>query len=206
DAPHGAVPLDRYRALEDELGDLLYQVVFHATLAREAGAFTVRDVIAGIQDKLVRRHPHVFGDVEARTTDDVKRTWEEIKREERVAKGTGSALAGIDPALPALLYAHKLIGRAASLGVDPPAPPEAAAAVRDAAGALAGVGGVDADRSTLEDRLGELLGAVVALARVRGVDGETALRGWAGRLRARLETLEARSGPGGVPTSEAPDD
>ena len=90
-----------YAALEDELGDLLYQVVFHAVLAEEAGEFTMADVARGIHDKLVRRHPHVFGDVVADETADVVRNWEQIKKDE---KGTTSIVEGITPGLPSLLY------------------------------------------------------------------------------------------------------
>ena len=90
------------RALEDELGDLLYQVVFHAVLAQEAGEFTMADVARGIHDKLVRRHPHVFGDVVADETDDVLRNWEQIKKDE---KGTTSIVEGITPG-PAVAPLH----------------------------------------------------------------------------------------------------
>src|SRR5207248_2568210 len=94
DAPAGDVPADAYRALEDELGDLLYQVIFHAVLAEEAGAFDMADVARGIHDKLVRRHPHVFGDIDAETTSDVMRNCEQIKKDE---KGPTSIVAGIPP-------------------------------------------------------------------------------------------------------------
>jgi tetrapyrrole methylase family protein/MazG family protein len=202
-APAGDVAPDRYRALEEELGDLLYQVVFHATLAAEAGAFTIVDVVTGIHDKLVRRHPHVFGDSDAIDADDVRRNWEQIKREE---KGRASALAGVDPALPALLYAHKLLGKASGLGVEPPAPAEAAARAAVALDALDALG----TGTTVEPgaELGELLAAVVALGRALGFDGETALRGWAARFRERLEAAE-RAGAtpvGGVPASPTSND
>jgi tetrapyrrole methylase family protein/MazG family protein len=199
-APESGVEPDRYHALEEELGDLLYQVVFHATLAAEAGAFTIVDVVTGIHDKLVRRHPHVFGEVDARDSTEVLRNWEEIKREE---KGRASLLAGLDPALPALLYAHKLLGKGASLGLEPPSAAEASARVEAALDELRAGAGPDP-----EARLGELLAAVVALARSMGVDGETALRGWATRLRERLEAAEAEGGAGseGVRTSGASND
>ncbi len=105
-----------YAALEDELGDLLYQVVFHAVLAEETGEFTMADVARGIHDKLVRRHPHVFGDVVADETADVVRNWEQIKKDE---KGTTSIVEGITQGLPSLLYTNKLFRKAASLGLDP---------------------------------------------------------------------------------------
>ena len=119
----GPIEPAAYAALEDELGDLLYQVVFHAVIAQESGAFTMADVARGIHDKLVRRHPHVFGDVVAAgqcrtdvSTSDVMRNWEQIKKDE---KGTTSIVEGITPGLPSLLYTHKLFRKAASVGLDP---------------------------------------------------------------------------------------
>jgi len=182
-APEGVDPGDAaYEALADELGDLLYQVVFHALLAEEAGAFDMADVARGIHDKLVRRHPHVFGDVEASTSDAVMANWEQIKKAE---KGVDSIVAGITPGLPSLLYAHKLLRKAASVGLDP----------GDAAEAL---DRIDASVQTLRDGelddtevvLGELLAAAVALARARGIDTESALRGWAARFKLRFEAME----------------
>jgi tetrapyrrole methylase family protein/MazG family protein len=101
--------------LEEELGDLLFQVVFHATLASEEGLFDLADVARGIRNKLVHRHPHVFGDVEARTAGQVMRNWEEIKQAE---KGRESVMDGIPGHLPSLLYAHKAQRKAASVGFD----------------------------------------------------------------------------------------
>jgi tetrapyrrole methylase family protein/MazG family protein len=189
-APAADVPAERYRALEEELGDLLYQVVFHATLAREAGAFTIRDVVIGVHDKLVRRHPHVFGDVDVANVDEVRHNWEQIKREE---KGRTSVLSGVDPALPALLYAHKLLGKAASVGIEPPPRGEAAARAVAAANALGS--GATAEP---EIELAELLAAVVALARSIALDGETTLRGWAARFRERFEAMERDAAARGI--------
>ena len=104
------------RALQDELGDLLYQVVFHATLAEETGEFTLADVARGVHDKLVRRHPHVFGDVVAEETADVMRNWEQIKKDE---KGTTSVIDGLTPGLPSLLYTHKMFRKAGAAGLEP---------------------------------------------------------------------------------------
>jgi tetrapyrrole methylase family protein/MazG family protein len=148
--------------LEEELGDLLFQVVFHATLAAEEGAFTLADVATGIHDKLVRRHPHVFGTVEAETAGQVMSNWEQIKREE---KGRASIMDGIPGDLPSLLYAHKVQRKAASAGVE--------------AEAFDG-GGVSADT---DEELGALLFGVVALARRAGVDPESALRATTARFR-----------------------
>jgi tetrapyrrole methylase family protein/MazG family protein len=177
-----------YAGLVDELGDLLYQVVFHVILAEEAGAFGLGDVARGVHDKLVRRHPHVFGDVDADTSADVRRNWEQIKQGER---GSDSIMDSITPGLPSLLYAHKLLRKAASVGVDP-------------GDVTASLDRVDAASAQLRDghddeaALGELLAATVALARARGVDTESALRGWSTRFRARFEQLERQAAADGV--------
>jgi tetrapyrrole methylase family protein/MazG family protein len=156
--------------LEEELGDLLFQVVFHATLAAEEGAFTLADVAIGIHDKLVRRHPHVFGTVEAETAGQVMSNWEQIKREE---KGRASIMDGIPGDLPSLLYAHKVQRKAASAGVE--------------AEAFDG-GGVSADT---DEELGALLFGVVALARRAGVDPESALRATTARFRDQFMAQES---------------
>jgi tetrapyrrole methylase family protein / MazG family protein len=182
-APEGTDADDpAYVALADELGDLLYQVVFHAVLAQEAGAFDLADVATGIHDKLVRRHPHVFGDVEAGTSDAVMANWEQIKKAE---KGVSSIVAGITPGLPSLLYAHKLLRKAASVGLDPG---DADASLDRIEGSVAAlrVGAVD----DTEAELGELLAAAVALARSRGIDTESALRGWSARFKEHFERME----------------
>ncbi len=184
EAPAGAADDPAYVALVDELGDLLYQIVFHVILAEEAGAFTMAEVARGIHDKLVRRHPHVFGDVEAGTGADVVRNWEQIKREE---KGHDSIVAGITPGLPSLVYAHKLYSKAASAGLDPGDRDTALARVRSASDALA----AGRAESGAEVALGDLLAATVVLARAGGLDAESALRGWAVRFRERFERFEA---------------
>jgi tetrapyrrole methylase family protein/MazG family protein len=174
------LPQTGFAPLEDELGDLLYQVVFHAVLAQEAGEFTMADVARGIHDKLVRRHPHVFGDVVADRTSDVMRNWEQIKKEE---KGTTSIVAGITPGLPSLLYTHKLLRKAASVGL---AVDDVDAALDRIDVALAGMrAGAD-----LEVQLADLLAAAVVVARSGDVDAESALRGWAARYRTRFEAME----------------
>ncbi len=171
------LPTAGYAPLEDELGDLLYQVVFHAVIAQEAGEFTMADVARGIHDKLVRRHPHVFGDVVADETDDVLRNWEQIKKEE---KGTTSIVAGITPGLPSLLYTHKLFRKAASVGLDPGTLDEALARI-DAA--LVGLRAGDADlRSGARSRAG-----------AGGVGHRGARRG--GRRRVRPARLGGRVPP-----------
>jgi len=171
-----------YAALADELGDLLYQVVFHAVLAEEAGAFDLADVARGIHDKLVRRHPHVFGDVDASTSDAVMANWEQIKKTE---KGVESIVDGITPGLPSLLYAHKLLRKAASVGLDPG---DAETSLDRIVGTVQALREGEVDDT--EAVLGEMLAAAVALARSRGIDTESALRGWAARFKEQFEAME----------------
>ena len=185
EAPGGGdpVPADDYAALEDELGDLLFQVVIHAVLAAEGGAFTITDVARGIHDKLVRRHPHVFGDVEVTGAEQVVTNWEQIKKGE---KGSASLLDGLTPGLPSLLYAHKLIRKAESVGLDPAGTGDAVGRLTDVVHALG-----DADPDEVEQRLGDVLAATVMLARGFGIDAESALRGWSARFRDRFVAMEA---------------
>ncbi|MDQ1500391.1 MAG: tetrapyrrole methylase family protein / MazG family protein, partial [Actinomycetota bacterium] len=197
------VPAGAYEHLEEELGDLACQVIFHATLGREAGAFTITDVLGGIHDKLVRRHPHVFADVTVSGADEVVANWEVIKREE---KGRSSLMDGVGKHLPSLLYTHKLYRKAASAGLTFGTVEEAVARV-DAEltgllAATAGPAGVSADEA--EHRLGEALAAVVHLARLAGVDGESALRGWAGRFKDRFHSLEALAAEQGETVESMP--
>jgi tetrapyrrole methylase family protein/MazG family protein len=182
-APGGGDAVDHvaYAALADELGDLLYQVVFHAVLAQEADAFTMADVARGVHDKLVRRHPHVFGDVVADRIPDVMRNWEQAKLAE---KGTASLVEGITPGLPSLLYTNKLFRKAASIGLEPGDLAEALDRVDLA------VARMRASDATLEADLAQLLAAAVVVARAGGVDAESALRGWAARYRARFQSME----------------
>ena len=187
-----------YEHLEEELGDLACQVVFHSTFAREAGAFTVTDVLSGIHDKLVRRHPHVFGDVAVSGADEVVANWEVIKREE---KGRASLMDGVSRHLPSLLYTHKLYRKAASAGMAFGTAAEAAARATTELDGLAATG-IPADEA--ERRLGEALAAVVYLARLAGVDGESALRGWAGRFKERFQRMEALAAARGETVESIP--
>jgi MazG family protein len=196
-APGGEqpIPAGAYDPLEDELGDLLFQVVIHSVLAREAGAFTIADVARGIHAKLVRRHPHVFGTVGVDGSDDVVRNWEQIKREE---KGTGSLVAGITSGLPALLLVPKLFRKADSIGLDP-----SAGASARALAALRALDAVPSDGVGADAPLGELLAAVAAIAWERGVDPEAALRGWAARYRDQFAAMEQRADDDGIDLAAA---
>jgi tetrapyrrole methylase family protein/MazG family protein len=175
DAPGGAIPTGAYDGLEDELGDLLFQVMIHSVLASEAGAFTIADVARGIHTKLVRRHPHVFGSVEADTAAEVVTNWEQIKKAE---KGHTSLVEGITPGLPSLIYVQKLLRKAASIGLVP----ELGAG---ADGTADGVGGLGADEA-----LGQALAALAAAGAQGGLDGESALNAWARRFKDRFIRME----------------
>jgi len=170
--------------LRDELGDLLIQVVFHAQIAEDEGAFTVDDVAKGTVEKLVRRHPHVFGDVTADTAAQVVKNWDAIKEEERGAHAIDEE---IPPTLPALLRAYKVQRRAASQGFDWRSPEGAMSKVREELGELERA----ATPEEIEGEIGDLLFAVAALARHHGVDTESALRGTTKRFAERFEALKS---------------
>lgn len=164
--------------LIEELGDVLYQVIFHADIAAEAGEFTLEDVAAHMSAKMVGRHPHVFGDVVAETADAVSRNWDLIKQTEKPART--SVLDGIPQAMPALALADKLLGRADRVDVT--------AAGGEAVSATAAIEAIGALED--EDRLGEALLAIVASARHRGLDSERALRGALRGLQDRIRAAE----------------
>jgi tetrapyrrole methylase family protein/MazG family protein len=180
--------------LEEELGDLLFQVVFHATLAAEEGRFTLADVAGGIHDKLVQRHPHVFGDVAADTAGQVMANWEQIKKAE---KGRASLMDGIPGHLPSLLYAHKVQRKAASVGFDWPGVGGALPKIAEEAGELARAAGAE----EAFDELGDLLFAVVNVARHLDIDPEAALRAATAKFRHRFVALERLAAQRGVQLS-----
>jgi tetrapyrrole methylase family protein / MazG family protein len=177
--------------LIEELGDLLYQIEFHATIAEQEGRFTIADVTRGIHDKLVRRHPHVFGDehgvtVDVDGTDQVLANWEEIKRAE---KGRTSVFDGVPMSLPSLAYAHKVQKKAAKVGFDWPDVTGALPKIAEEADELvAAADHGDAEATT--DELGDLLFAVVNVARHLRVDPESALRAASNKFRRRFESVE----------------
>src|SRR5580658_1839370 len=165
-------------ALKDELGDLLLQVVFHARMAEEAGLFAFGDVATAIADKMVRRHPHVFGDAEIASVAEQNEAWEAHKAAERQARGdNGSVLDGVALALPALLRAAKISRRAARIGFDWPDAravlPKIAEEIAELEHEMDSGGGPAA----LEEEMGDLLFAVANLARKLDIELETAVRG-----------------------------
>jgi tetrapyrrole methylase family protein/MazG family protein len=177
-------------ALCEELGDLLLQVVFHAELGREGGRFTIDDVVRAISDKLVRRHPHVFGDAEAEDADAVLRNWAKLKAAERREKGVAepSALDGVPQHLPALLRAQRLGDKAASVGFDWSAAEavleKVEEEIRELRAALADPAGRHAE-------VGDLLFAVAQLSRHLAMDAEDALRAACRRFTERFQHVEA---------------
>ena len=177
--------------LRDELGDVLLQVIFHAEVASEEGTFDIDDVAAGVVTKLIRRHPHVFGDVQVGSSAQVLVNWERIKQEE---EGRGHGVDDEIPAtLPALARASKVQRRAAGFGFDWRTREGAMAKVREE---LAELEEAPADR--LEEELGDVLFAVAALARRLSVDPETALRGATRRFGERFERMRAEAAAAGV--------
>ncbi|WP_052338460.1 nucleoside triphosphate pyrophosphohydrolase [Luteimonas huabeiensis] len=194
--------------LRDELGDLLLQVVFHARMAEEAGAFAFGDVVAAICDKMVRRHPHVFGGAAAEDAGAATRGWEAIKREERRARGEAdaSALAGISRGLPEWQRAAKLQQRAARVGFDWPSPAPVIAKLREELGeveaefdAVAAAPGDAAAQARLEAELGDVLFVAANLARHAGVDVGRALRGANHKFERRFRAMEAMAAAEGAP-------
>jgi MazG family protein len=177
--------------LEDELGDVLLQVLFHSNIARQAGAFDIEDVAEALRQKLVRRHPHVFGNVEVEDAEEVKANWEQIKETER-GEARQSLLDGVPVGMPALERAAKIQRRAADIGFDwPQAAPvldklfEEVEELREAV----------AEMNRVPEELGDVLFTVVNLARHLNVDPELALRGATERFISRFEAMEKMGGP-----------
>lgn len=194
-----AIHRDDMPGLRDELGDLLFQVVFHARMAEEAGEFDFDDVARGITEKMTRRHPHVFGSGEQRAKGAQKGAWEQIKAAERAAsdRTSDSALAGIATALPALNRAQKLGKRASAEGFDWPDTQGVRAKIAEELAELSAAecGGNPAD---VEEELGDLLFSVVNLARHLGVDAEKALTGANHKFEQRYRRMETAAAAAGV--------
>jgi tetrapyrrole methylase family protein/MazG family protein len=181
-------------ALVEELGDLLYQIEFHATIAEQEGRFTMADVANGVHDKLVRRHPHVFGDVEATDTDTVLSNWDAIKRAE---KQRTSVFDGVPMSQPALSYAFAVQRKAAKVGFDWPsvegALPKIAEEADEIRAAIA-----TGDERHIADELGDLLFSVVNVARHLDVEPEAALRAAVHKFRRRFEIVERLAAERGI--------
>jgi ATP diphosphatase len=180
-----------FTALPDELGDLLFQVAYHARMAEEDGRFDFADVARAIADKMIRRHPHVFGDAAARTAEGQTAAWEQQKRDERRGRAETGALAGVPLALPALMRAHKLTARAARVGFDWP---DAAAVLDKFAEEISELRAElpHADPARLADEVGDLLFVLANLARKLGLDPEACLRDANRKFARRFAAVEAR--------------
>lgn len=176
--------------LKEELGDLMLQIVFHARMAEDAGAFSMQDVLTAINEKLIRRHPHVFGDLKAETAQEVLFNWEQIKQtERRKLNDRASVLDGVPRELPALLRAHRLQEKASRVGFDWTEAQEVFRKVEEELAELrAAMDGREADR--VEAELGDLLFALVNLSRFLAVNPEEALRKTIARFIARFRYIE----------------
>jgi ATP diphosphatase len=190
--------------LREELGDLLLQVVFHARMAQEQGAFEFGDVVQAITEKLIRRHPHVFADADGKTAQAVKGLWEQIKAEEKAAKGqkteTG-ALAGVPVALPALTRALKLQEKAGKVGFDWNDPRAVLAKIREEADEIEAA--LEAGGGDAPGEVGDLLFAVVNLARHLKADPEALLRATNLKFERRFGSIETALAKAGKKPVEA---
>jgi ATP diphosphatase len=186
-------------ALKDELGDLLLQVVFHARMAEEAGHFAFDDVAAAIADKMVRRHPHVFGDAEISSVAAQNEAWEAHKAAEREAKGgAASVVDGVALALPALLRAAKISQRAARIGFDWPDARAVLPKIAEEIGELEAELDGGAAPDALAEEIGDLLFATANLARKLDIEPETALRRATAKFERRFRAVERLAAERGI--------
>jgi MazG family protein len=194
-----AIETNDFEGLSEELGDILLHVVFHAQLGKESGRFDINTVIQKISDKLVRRHPHVFGNESASTADEVIRNWEAIKAQEKAEKLKSrtpqqrSLLEGIPSKLPAIHEAHQISSRAARVGFDWPDIDgifdKLQEEVLELKEVIAG-GGDDRQRERLEDEIGDMLFVIVNIARYLKIDSESALKRANRKFKSRFQHME----------------
>lgn len=192
-----AIEHDDAEHLREELGDVLLQVVFHSTIAKDEGAFTIREVIGDLCDKLVHRHPHVFGDVNVENSGEVLRNWDRLKKKEENKKQRESILDGIPGTLPALLYARKIQSVVSRVGFDWQDPAGVIDKIREEADEfLQAMKNADPDQ--IEDEIGDLLFSIVNLARFSKVDPELALRRTNRKFMGRFSAIEKEAKERGV--------
>ena len=181
--------------LREELGDLLLQIVFMARIGRENGWFTLDDVCDGISEKMIRRHPHVFADLEVEDAEEVLRNWEDIKRNERAHEPASSVLDGVPASLPGLLKAFRMTEKAAAVGFDWRKPADVMDKMREEMdeleAELTGNGHTVSDRVRAE--MGDVLFVMANLARHLGVEPETALQKTNTTFKRRFESMEAQA-------------
>jgi len=198
-----AIDARDWAGLEEELGDLLLQPVFFAEMAAGEGRFTIADSLDRINEKLIRRHPHIFADAQADTPEEVLQRWNEIKAREKAERGvapTKSVLDHVPRNLPALVEAEKIGKKAAGEGFDWPHIDGALEKLKEEADELVSA----TAQADVEHELGDLLFTVVNLARYLKVDPEQALRKANGRFRGRFAGVEAAAQESGVPMKETP--
>lgn len=174
----------------EELGDLLLQIVFHARVAEECGAFSMQDVIDGVTEKMIRRHPHVFGDITVNDAGEVLVNWDAIKAQEKVGKRTGT-LDGVSPGLPALMAAFKLQKKASKVGFDWDEAKEVWEKVREELGELAEAS-AEGDKTAIEEEFGDVLFSLVNLSRFLHVEPETSLTAANHKFRRRFNFIEEK--------------
>ena len=199
-----AIDAGEPRALAEELGDLLFQVVFHARIAEERGEFVMGDVLRGLVDKMVNRHPHVFGDSAVRTSGEALAQWETLKQREAAASGRRRSIVdGVPRAMPSLVRAQRTQSKAARVGFDWPDARAAWDKVREeideAEEALA-----TGDRDRIREELGDVLFSLVNAARLASIDAEDALHGATEKFRRRFTDMEAELSAQGKSVDNVP--
>jgi MazG family protein len=189
-----AIQSGNHDAMRDELGDLLFQIVFYCQMSGEAGGFVFRDIVNNINEKLVRRHPHVFGDEKIESAGEQSLSWEKIKSEERRQSSTGDEglLDSVSRALPSLIHALKLQKKAATVGFDWEQPGPVLDKIEEEVGELREELRLRNDREALTGEVGDLLFACVNFARHAGVDPETALMQTNRKFRTRFAYIETQ--------------
>ncbi|MDZ7833591.1 MAG: nucleoside triphosphate pyrophosphohydrolase [Desulfobacterales bacterium] len=200
-----AIDKDDPEAVMEELGDVLLQVVFHSTLAKEAERFEVTDVINYLCDKLVYRHPHVFGDTQVSGARDVIRNWDRLKRKENGKQKRESILSGVPERLPALLYALKIQSTASRVGFDWEHPAQVREKIDEELAELSAAMDGESSRDMAEE-IGDILFSVVNLARKLDIDPEAALRRSNRKFAHRFYAIEKTAAQAGKRLSEMPMD
>lgn len=186
-----AIEREAWDDLKGELGDLLFQSVFHSQMAEEKGYFSFQDVVQSMSDKMVARHPHVFGDESRKkTAEEQTRDWESVKAAERANRNETRVLDGVALGLPALMRAEKLQKRAARVGFDWPEIGQVVDKIAEEAKELAAAN-AEIDQDAIEDEMGDLIFALVNLSRWLGVDPEVALRRTNAKFTRRFNFVEA---------------
>ena len=190
---YDAIENKAFADLKEELGDVALQVVFHAQLARRAGKFDISDVLDAVNEKLIRRHPHVFGDTRVGGASDVLVNWEEIKKREKSdADEEASLLAGVPASLPALQKAHRMQEKVARVGFDWPRIEGVIEKAREEFEELVAAEG-ERDTGRVFEEMGDLLFAIVNVSRFLGVQPEEALQATCRKFRERFEHIERRA-------------